>query len=227
MPPLTVIINVLNGSATLPEAVDSVLAQTFADWELIVWDDCSTDGSADTVAKFADSRIRYVRAEERVSPGQARQQAIKLARGEWIAFLDQDDTWLPHKLERQMELAHDAGSVGLIYGRTVRFYPNGKERDYDQTHEYAYLPEGDIFAELFVNSCFIAMSSVVFRRSAIAERSEAFPTRSRSSRTTTCTPPSLADFLRQRYKRWCAVIACTRATLRGLPHFRSKRKHCA
>ncbi len=169
MPLVTVIINVLNGSATLPKAVDSVLAQTFDDWELIVWDDCSTDGSADTLTQFADSRIRYVRAEERVSLGQARQQAINLARGEWLAFLDQDDIWLPYKLERQMALAHDAGRAGLIYGRAVRFYPNGTERDYDQMHEYAHLPEGDIFAELFANSCFIAMSSAVFRRSAIAE----------------------------------------------------------
>ena len=117
----------------------------------------------------SDSRIRYVRAEERVSLGQARQRAIDLARGEWIAFLDQDDIWLPYKLERQMALAHDAGRAGLIYGRAVRFYPNGTERDYDQMHEYAHLPEGDIFAELFANSCFIAMSSAVFRRSAIAE----------------------------------------------------------
>jgi glycosyltransferase involved in cell wall biosynthesis len=169
MPLVTVIINVLNGSTTLSEAVDSVLAQTFDDWELIVWDDCSTDGSADTLAGYADSRIRYVRSEERVSLGHARQRAIELAGGEWIAFLDQDDVWLPHKLERQMALAHDAGDVGLIYGRAVRFYPNGTERDYDQMHEYAYLPEGDIFEALFANSCFIAMSSAVFRRCAIAE----------------------------------------------------------
>ena len=166
---VTVIINVLNGATTLPEAIDSVLAQTFDDWELIVWDDCSTDGSADVLTGFEDSRIRYVRAEQRVSLGQARQQAINLARGEWIAFLDQDDIWLPHKLEWQMALARRSSNVALIYGRTVRFYPGGSERDYDQAHEYAYLPEGDIFTDLFTHSCFIAMSSAVFRLSAVAE----------------------------------------------------------
>ena len=169
MPLVSVIINVLNGAATLPEAVDSVLAQTFDDWELIVWDDCSSDGSADKLAPYADSRIRYVRSEEQVPLGQARQRAIDLARGEWIAFLDQDDIWLPHKLERQLALARDRSGVALIYGRTVRFYSGGTERDYDQAHEYAYLPEGDIFLELFTNSCFIAMSSAMFRRSAVAE----------------------------------------------------------
>ena len=169
MPLVSVIINVLNGAATLPGAVESVLAQTFADWELIVWDDCSTDGSADTLTRFTDSRIRYVRSEVVVPLGQARQGAIDIARGEWIAFLDQDDIWLPHKLERQLKLANDPTDVALLYGRTVRFYPGGAERDYDQAHEYTRLPEGDIFAQLFTNSCFIAMSSAMFRRSALEQ----------------------------------------------------------
>ena len=169
MPLVSVIINVLNGAATLPEAVDSVLAQTLDDWELVVWDDCSTDDSADTLAQYADSRIRYFRSHEQVPLGQARQCAIELARGEWIAFLDQDDLWLPCKLERQLSLVRDSSNVALIYGRTVRFYPGGMERDYDQAHEYAYLPEGNIFETLFTDSCFIAMSSAMFRRSAVAE----------------------------------------------------------
>src|SRR5664279_2707599 len=169
MPLVSIIINVLNGATTLPEAVDSVLAQTFDDWELIIWDDCSTDDSPATLTHFVDSRIRYARSEERVNLGQARRLAIDLARGEWIAFLDQDDIWLPHKLQRQMDLSRNSGNVALIYGRTVRFYPGGTERDYDQAHEYAYLPQGDIFSELFANSCFIAMSSAMFRRSAVVE----------------------------------------------------------
>ena len=58
-------------------------------------------------------------------------------------------------------------ATGLIYGRTVRFYPSGLERDYDQAHEFTLLPEGDIFNQLFTDSCFIAMSSAVFRRAAV------------------------------------------------------------
>ena len=168
MPLVSVIINVLNGAATLPEAVESVLAQTFADWELIVWDDCSTDGSADTLTRFTDSRIRYVRSEVVVPLGQARQGAIDIARGEWIAFLDQDDIWLPRKLELQLSLA-DATKVAMVYGRAVSFYPNGKESDFDQFHEFCPLPEGDIFAELLGRGCFIAMSSALVRRSVVEE----------------------------------------------------------
>ena len=119
---------------------------------LVLSTDGSTDGSGEILAHYDDSRIRYVRSEEQVALGKARQRAIDLARGEWIAFLGQDDIWLSHKLEKQMAVARDHGDAALIYGRTLRFYPNGTERDYDQAHEYAYLPEGDIFEELFTHS---------------------------------------------------------------------------
>ena len=165
MPLVSIIMNIRNGASTLREALDSVLAQTLADWELIVWDDRSTDGSAGIVAEYHDPRIRYFLSPEDVPLGKARSDAIQQASGEWVAFLDQDDIWLPGKLEKQMAQAGD--DVGLIYGRTIRFYPNGRERDYDQGHEYELLPTGDIFTQLFTESCFIAMSSAVFRRSAI------------------------------------------------------------
>src|SRR5271166_3097626 len=167
MPLVSVIVNVRNGASTLREALDSVMAQTFSDWEVIVWDDCSTDGSANIVARFSDPRIHYFLSPQETSLGKARDNAIRQARGEWLAFLDQDDVWMPRKLEMQMALADQA--TGIIYGRTVRFYPSGMERDYDQAHEFTLLPEGDIFTQLFTTGCFIAMSSAVFRRSAIEE----------------------------------------------------------
>jgi hypothetical protein len=167
MSQVTVIMNIRNGASTLGEAMDSVVAQTFTDWELIVWDDRSTDDSAKIVARYSDPRIRYFLSPEETSLGKARDNAMRQARGEWLAFLDQDDLWMPRKLEMQMALA-DPGA-GIIYGRTVRFYPSGMQRDYDQTHEFRRLPEGDIFTQLFTKSCFIAMSSAVFRRTAIEE----------------------------------------------------------
>jgi glycosyltransferase involved in cell wall biosynthesis len=165
MPFVSVIMNVRNGASTLREALESVLAQTFNDWELVVWDDRSTDESAQIIAEYKDPRIRYLRSPDETSLGKARDNAIRHAAGTWLAFLDQDDIWLPHKLETQMALADE--SAGLIYGRTVRFYSGGLERDYDQAHEFKLLPEGDIFNQLFTDSCFIAMSSAVFRRTAV------------------------------------------------------------
>lgn len=168
MPLVSIIMNVRNGAAFLREALDSVMSQTFADWELIVWDDCSTDGSAKIVGEYRDQRIRYFLSPDETPLGEARDRAIQQATGEWLAFLDQDDIWLPLKLESQIALAHD--NVGIIYGRTVLFDSRrGNLRDYDFAHEFAPLPEGDIFAGLFRDACFIAMSSAVLRRSAVAK----------------------------------------------------------
>ena len=167
MPSVSVIMNVRNGAVFLREALDSVLGQTFADWELIAWDDCSTDNSSDIIAQYRDPRVRYFLSPEDTPLGKARENAIRRATGTWLAFLDQDDVWLPHKLERQMELAQEG--VGLIYGRAVMFYPDGRQRDYDYAHEFTALPEGDIFQQLFTDACFIAMSSAVLRRSAVEE----------------------------------------------------------
>ena len=167
MPLVSVIVNIHNGSAYLREALDSVMTQTFEDWELIAWDDCSTDNSAQIVAEYKDPRIRYFLSAQETPLGQARSNAIQKATGEWLAFLDQDDLWTPTKLEKQMALADDR--AGIIYGRTALFWPSGRKRDYDQAHEFRLLPEGDIFIELFRSACFIAMSSVALRRSAVAE----------------------------------------------------------
>jgi glycosyltransferase involved in cell wall biosynthesis len=168
MPRVSIIMNVRNGAATLRAALESALAQTFTDWEMIVWDDCSTDDSAKVVAAFPDSRIRYVLAAQPTSLGQARDLAIRQAHGEWLAFLDQDDLWMPRKLELQLELGNDS-DVALIYGRTLSFQADGSEFDYDHFHEYTSLPEGDISKELLSRGCFIAMSSALMRRSTVEQ----------------------------------------------------------
>jgi glycosyltransferase involved in cell wall biosynthesis len=167
MPLVSVIVNIRNGATFLREALDSVMAQTFTDWELIAWDDCSTDDSACIVAGYKDSRVRYFLSPEETPLGKARDNAIRQAQGAWLAFLDQDDLWTATKLEKQMAMASDG--VGIIYGRALLVWANGRKRDYDQAHEFMPLPEGDIFAELFRSACFIAMSSAVLRRSAVEE----------------------------------------------------------
>lgn len=161
MPLVSVIVNIRNGERYLRAAIDSVRAQTWADWQLIAWDDRSDDGSADIVRSYSDPRITYYLSPATTLLGEARQQAIALAQGEWIAFLDQDDIWLPDKLSSQMDLAD--GGVGIIYCRTVAFNDRGREWDYDYRHEFTPLPEGNILESLLHDSCFIAMSSAVLR----------------------------------------------------------------
>lgn len=164
MPAVSIIVNVWNGALTLAEAMQSALAQSFSDWEMIVWDDCSSDESARIAKSFADPRIRYFLAPQRTSLGRARDAAIQQASGMWLAFLDQDDIWLTHKLERQLALAASP-SIGLVYGRSLALLPDGREHDYDYFHEFAPLPEGNIVKELLGEGCFIAMSSALIRRS--------------------------------------------------------------
>jgi N-acetylglucosaminyldiphosphoundecaprenol N-acetyl-beta-D-mannosaminyltransferase len=161
MPRVSVIMNVRNGRATLSEALDSVLAQGFTDWELIFWDDCSTDDSARVLDRYRDSRIRYHFSLQANGLGQARNSAICQARGEWLAFLDQDDIWLPQKLQKQIALADCTPDLGIVYGRTLAFLPSGRQRDFDHRHEFEPLPEGNIYRQLFVDSCFICMSSAM------------------------------------------------------------------
>jgi glycosyltransferase involved in cell wall biosynthesis len=164
---VSVIMNIRNGASTLAEAIDSVLAQTMPDFEIIAWDDFSSDDSASVVRRYSDPRIRFFSSPEDTSLGRARHLAMAEARGEWLAFLDQDDLWTADKLESQLALADSDPAVGLVYGRTISFFPDGRERDFDHRHEYRSLPEGRIFETLFIDSCFISMSSALLRRSAV------------------------------------------------------------
>ena len=124
MPDVSVIMNCYNGERYLRAAIDSVRAQTFADWELIFWDNASTDSSADIARSYADPRIRYSRGDENVPLGAARQLAVAQASGAWVGFLDTDDLWLPHKLERQ--LAAVAGTDYLLcYAGIDEIAPDG------------------------------------------------------------------------------------------------------
>lgn len=99
--PVSVIIPTYNRADLVQEAVASVLAQSFRDFEVLVVDDGSTDGTEAALAPYA-SRLRLLRRESRGGVSAARNTGIKAARGEWLAFLDSDDLWLPDKLSRQL-----------------------------------------------------------------------------------------------------------------------------
>lgn len=87
------------------ETIRSVQAQTYQNWEMIIVDDCSTDNTKEIIAPYlkADSRIKYICNEKNFGAAITRNNALKVARGKWIAFLDSDDLWLPEKLEKQIK----------------------------------------------------------------------------------------------------------------------------
>lgn len=112
MPPVSVVIPVRDGERFVGAAIDSVLAQTMRDFEVVVVDDGSTDRTAEILAAYGD-RIR-VHRQKNAGVAAARNAGAAIARGAYIAFLDADDVWLPHKLERQMPLFDDE-EVTLVY----------------------------------------------------------------------------------------------------------------
>ncbi|GHU02627.1 hypothetical protein FACS1894147_04910 [Spirochaetia bacterium] len=103
-PLISIITPNYNSEAFIEATIESVLAQTYQNWEMLIVDDCSTDGSYDIALRYAenDKRISVHRMEENTGAALARDKGIELAAGEYIAFLDSDDMWLPEKLEKQL-----------------------------------------------------------------------------------------------------------------------------
>jgi glycosyltransferase involved in cell wall biosynthesis len=129
MPRVSVIIPAYNAAALLPQALDSVMAQTYSDWEAIVADDASTDETAAAVLG-RDPRFSCVRSDRNRGIGGARNHALSRARGELIALLDADDMWLPEYLERQVA-EYDAAvmrgeDVGIVCCDAYRLEPDGR-----------------------------------------------------------------------------------------------------
>ena len=104
MPKVSVIIPTYNRAELLHSAMCSALKQTYTKFEIIVVDDKSTDHTQKVVQSFKDERIRYIRHDKNKGVSAARNTAVKAAKGEYIAFLDDDDEWLPNKLQKQVEL---------------------------------------------------------------------------------------------------------------------------
>lgn len=106
---VSIITPVFMAERFIGQTILSVQAQTYRQWELLLIDDCSTDGSADVIRPLAahDPRIRYVRLEHNSGAAVARNKALELARGEYIAFLDADDLWVDFKLEHQLRFMAD------------------------------------------------------------------------------------------------------------------------
>ena len=126
MPTVSVVIPAYNSGATLTATINSVLAQTYADYEIIVVDDGSTDNTRAQVETFG-SRVHYAyqRNSERSA---ARNHGIRLARGKYIAFLDADDRWLPEKLAKQVALLEHKPDLALVYCWANLIDPSGAAR---------------------------------------------------------------------------------------------------
>ncbi|MBR1791235.1 MAG: glycosyltransferase family 2 protein [Bacteroidaceae bacterium] len=108
---VSVIMPSYNAARYIAASIDSILAQTYQNWELVITDDCSTDGTRQILADYArrDERVRVFLLESNMGSGHTRNRCIAESRGRYIAFCDSDDCWLPEKLERQIHFMQENG----------------------------------------------------------------------------------------------------------------------
>lgn len=157
-PRVSVVMAAKNYARFLPTAVESVFAQTFADWELVVIDDGSTDDTPAAVKPFlSDPRVRYVRSDK-LGQSRAKNLGIRLSRGDVIAFLDADDAWRPTKLEKQLALLRE--DVGVVFCGRELIDESGNKLTKQPT---ANPPTGRVLDAMFVQN-FVCFSSAMVRR---------------------------------------------------------------
>jgi glycosyltransferase involved in cell wall biosynthesis len=165
MPNVSVIIPTYNRSDHLRAAILSVLGQTYQDFEVIVVDDASTDDTADMVRNIRDPRVRYVRHSTNRREAETRNTGVRSAIGEYIAFLDDDDEWLPQKLQREVELLEKSpAEVGGVYTGCLNVdRSSGRVRG-----RVVPTKRGNILEDMAVKNWVGTPSTVLFRRECFA-----------------------------------------------------------
>ncbi len=164
---VSIVIPTYNYAEYLAHAIRSVLAQTLADWELIVVDDGSTDDTASVVAEFEDARIRYVYQDNR-GPSAARNYGLDLARGEYFTMLDADDWLAPNSLADRAVLLDQYPHYGAVYSDGYICDPDGRPlQRLSENRPANYV--GDVFSELVRVNFFGTLSPVMARRRVLTE----------------------------------------------------------
>ena len=163
-PQVSIITPLYNGERYIAEAIESALKQTFDDFELLIVNDGSTDSSREIVEHYLDDpRVRYFE-KENGGVASARNFALQKAKGEWIGFLDQDDMWLPHKLEQQIDYINKNPEISLLHspqiyvdsdGCTIHHYPK----------DFVKKISGFCFKELFEGNKIAVLSVLVKKES--------------------------------------------------------------
>ncbi len=156
----TVVIPTYNRSELVKDAISSALEQTFESFEVIVVDDHSTDNTKNVVASFQDFRIKYIVNDRTKGGAGTRNAGIFRAKGDWVAFLDDDDVWLPEKLKLFYdEIKKNRDNVGIVYSGRVEY-------DFEKKREMAaFLPEkkGSIQNDLLYENHIGTFSGVIIR----------------------------------------------------------------
>lgn len=162
-PLVSIVMPMHNSADHIVETIESVLAQTYQNFELIAVDDASRDNTLDVVAQIGDPRIRVVALKDNVGAGHARNAGIEAASGDFLALLDSDDRWYPQKLAHQLELMEREGSA-MCYTRYDLIDGSGKH-----IGDSGPLAKHVTYDEL-LKHCIIRTSSLVIDLGALSEK---------------------------------------------------------
>ncbi len=160
-PLVSIIMNCYNSDTYLKLAIDSVFAQSYKNWEIIFWDNNSSDNSAEIALKY-DKKLKYFKAKNTAPLYHARNLAIQKCSGTYVAFLDCDDTWVDSKLEKQLELAKRG--FDFVYGGYATICENGSKK----SDNLGYLVSGNITNSLFKRNP-ISIGTVILKKSLLLD----------------------------------------------------------
>lgn len=161
---VSIITPAFRSAAVIGETIESVIAQTYTNWEMLVAEDCSDDNTRDVIRQWEkiDHRVRLVALDRNGGPATARNAALERSKGRWIAFLDSDDIWLPQKLQRTIEHAID-NQAAITFTGFRRISADGSALG-----NYVGVPRSLSYRQLLGNTA-IATSTVMLDRNVVSD----------------------------------------------------------
>ena len=159
-PSVSIIMNCYNGEKYLKKSLQSVINQTYKNWELIFWDNRSIDKSKEIVANFKDKRIKYFKSKKFNSLYEARNLAIRKSRGKYICFLDTDDWWIKKKLMSQIELIRKNPEINFIFSNVYLYFQKKKVKKLYFNYS---VPDGKI-TQFLLNNYIIGILTVMVKK---------------------------------------------------------------
>tara|TARA_B100000945_G_scaffold279374_1_gene245759 strand:+ start:1135 stop:2034 length:900 start_codon:yes stop_codon:yes gene_type:complete len=172
-PLVSILMNCYNGEKYLREAIESVLVQTYQNWELIFWDNHSTDNSAEIFKSFDDQRLKYFFAPKHTLLYEARNYAVEKSLGQFIAFLDVDDFWEANKLDEQMNVFIKYKNIAMVYSN---YYFKNEIKNTEKIFYKNKLPEGNIIDPL-LRKHIVGLLTMVINRNFLPKNENIFDPR--------------------------------------------------
>ena len=158
-PLVSILMNCYNGEAFIKESINSILNQTYSNWELVFWDNQSTDNSAKIFKSYEDKRFKYYYSDLHTHLGGGRARAFSNLKGELIAVLDTDDIWYPEKLSKQVGVFNDE-DIGIVISNAHKFSDKIKKQYFNK-----FKPESGYVFEKLLNNYFVCLPTLMFRKS--------------------------------------------------------------